>query len=81
MTAAETRWIALDVGGANIKAAHSSCQARTLPFELWKRPDELPRVLASLTAAFPPADFAAVTMHRLWEGEAPAEPRMSMDAQ
>ena len=33
-------WIALDVGGANIKAAHTAGPARTLPFELWKRPDE-----------------------------------------
>ena len=34
-------WLALDIGGANLKAAHSSGQARSLPFELWKRPDEL----------------------------------------
>ena len=34
------QWLGFDVGGANIKAAHSSGQARSLPFELWKRPDE-----------------------------------------
>lgn len=55
-------WLALDVGGANIKAAHSSGQARTLPFELWKRPDELGQVLAVLAAAFPAADRLALTM-------------------
>lgn len=62
MTTPPTAWIALDIGGANIKAAHTGGQARTLPFELWKRPEELPRVLANLAAAFPPADHVAVTM-------------------
>lgn len=55
-------WIALDVGGANIKAAHSSGQARSLPFELWKRPDGLTEVLARLAATFPPSDRVALTM-------------------
>jgi probable H4MPT-linked C1 transfer pathway protein len=55
-------WIALDIGGANIKAAHTSGQARTMPFELWKRRDQLPTVLARLRAAFPPTDQVAVTM-------------------
>jgi probable H4MPT-linked C1 transfer pathway protein len=56
------RWLALDVGGANIKAAHSDGQARSLPFELWKRPDELPRILAGLVSTFPPPDRVALTM-------------------
>jgi probable H4MPT-linked C1 transfer pathway protein len=55
-------WIALDIGGANIKAAHTSGQARTLPFELWKRPEELPRVLATVGSTLPPAERVAVTM-------------------
>ena len=55
-------WMALDVGGANIKAAHTAGPARTLPFELWKRPDELSLVLASLAATFPPCDRVALTM-------------------
>ena len=55
-------WLALDVGGANLKAAHSSGQARTLPFELWKRPDELPRALGSLVSTLPMADRVALTM-------------------
>jgi hypothetical protein len=55
-------WLALDVGGANIKAAHSSGLARTLPFELWKRPDELDLVLTQFVATFPPADRIALTM-------------------
>ena len=55
-------WLALDVGGANLKAAHSSGQARALPFELWKRPDELPRALGSLVDTLPSADKVALTM-------------------
>lgn len=54
-------WIALDIGGANIKAAHESGQARTLPFELWKRPDDLDEVLARLAATFPPCGRVAMT--------------------
>jgi probable H4MPT-linked C1 transfer pathway protein len=56
------RWIALDVGGANIKAAHGGGQALTVPFEVWKRPDELDRAIAGAVAALPPCDRAAVTM-------------------
>src|SRR5215210_5003862 len=59
---ASPSWIALDIGGANIKAAHTSGRARVLPFALWKRPEELPRVLTSLASTFPPADRVAVTM-------------------
>ena len=55
-------WLALDIGGANIKAAHPIDGARTLPFELWKNPEELPRILATLAATFPPVDRVAVTM-------------------
>lgn len=55
-------WLALDVGGANLKAAHSSGQSRALPFELWKRPDELARALGSLVATLPAADRVALTM-------------------
>lgn len=62
MTTRTSDWLALDVGGANIKAAHTSGQARALPFELWKRPDELPAVLASLGATFPASDDLALTM-------------------
>jgi probable H4MPT-linked C1 transfer pathway protein len=55
-------WIAFDVGGANIKAAHSNGEGRTLPFELWKRPDELSSVLGALAAAISPCDRVALTM-------------------
>jgi probable H4MPT-linked C1 transfer pathway protein len=62
MNRSPERWMALDVGGANIKAAHSAGLARTLPFELWKRPDELGQVLAALAATFPACDRLALTM-------------------
>src|SRR4051812_34247091 len=62
MSEAQESWMALDIGGANIKAAHTSGQARTLPFELWKRPDELSLILAALAATFPPSDRVALTM-------------------
>jgi probable H4MPT-linked C1 transfer pathway protein len=55
-------WIAFDIGGANIKAAHSSGPTRTLPFELWKRLDDLGPVLTTLAGAFPAGGQVAVTM-------------------
>lgn len=62
MSTLPERWLALDIGGANIKAAHSSGLARTLPFELWKRPDDLADVVSKLAATFPAADRVALTM-------------------
>jgi probable H4MPT-linked C1 transfer pathway protein len=54
--------LALDIGGANLKAAHSGGSARTQPFELWKQPAELPGALANLVTTFPKWDRLAVTM-------------------
>jgi probable H4MPT-linked C1 transfer pathway protein len=56
------RWIALDIGGANIKAAHSSGPARVIPFEVWKRPEDLPLAIASIAASLPPSSATALTM-------------------
>jgi probable H4MPT-linked C1 transfer pathway protein len=55
-------WIALDIGGANIKVVHGGGLARTIPFEVWKRPDELGRAIASAVGGLPACDHAAVTM-------------------
>jgi (4-(4-[2-(gamma-L-glutamylamino)ethyl]phenoxymethyl)furan-2-yl)methanamine synthase len=55
-------WIALDIGGANIKVAHSGGQALTVPFEVWKRPDELGPAIAGAVAALPYFERAVVTM-------------------
>lgn len=57
-----TSWLALDVGGANLKAAHSEGLARSMPFELWKRPEELAWSLTSLAGTLPKADRIALTM-------------------
>lgn len=54
--------IGLDVGGANIKAAHSGGQAISHPFQLWKNPNELGGALKCLLDGFPPAGHLAVTM-------------------
>jgi (4-(4-[2-(gamma-L-glutamylamino)ethyl]phenoxymethyl)furan-2-yl)methanamine synthase len=55
-------WIGLDVGGANVKIAHSSGQTRSMPFELWKHPQDLSRFLSALIDMLPPFDHVAVTM-------------------
>jgi len=56
------RWVALDIGGANIKIVHAGGQVLTVPFEVWKRPDELGRAIAAAIATLPQSDHAAVTM-------------------
>ena len=60
----ETRktWIGLDIGGANIKAAHLDGKARTVPFEVWKRPEDLADAIGSIAASLPSSSAAAVTM-------------------
>lgn len=54
--------LGLDIGGANLKAAHTDGTAQLVPFALWKDPAGLAPALASLRAALPPADMLAVTM-------------------
>jgi (4-(4-[2-(gamma-L-glutamylamino)ethyl]phenoxymethyl)furan-2-yl)methanamine synthase len=54
--------LGLDIGGANLKAAHSNGVARTVSFALWKKPERLANELASLCAAMPAHDRLAVTM-------------------
>jgi probable H4MPT-linked C1 transfer pathway protein len=54
--------LGLDVGGANLKAAHIGGAARSVPFALWKNPAGLPAALRSLISSMPPADRLAVTM-------------------
>ena len=57
-----TPWLALDIGGANIKAAHSGGAVRSVRFELWKRPDELAPTLVRIASGLPHAGRIAVTM-------------------
>ena len=56
------RVLGLDIGGANLKMAHTDGTARTVPFELWKQPGKLSRKLRALLAAAPLFDELAVTM-------------------
>src|SRR6185312_7740262 len=54
--------LGLDIGGANLKAATSDNRAISVPFALWKQPDQLPAALTELVARFPDANELAITM-------------------
>jgi (4-(4-[2-(gamma-L-glutamylamino)ethyl]phenoxymethyl)furan-2-yl)methanamine synthase len=54
--------LGLDIGGANLKAAHNSGQALSVPFALWKSPALLPDTLGRLLENMPPFDALAATM-------------------
>ncbi len=54
--------LGLDVGGANVKAAHSDAVAVTRPFALWKQPQLLPQVLKELVKELPEFELLAVTL-------------------
>jgi probable H4MPT-linked C1 transfer pathway protein len=54
--------LGLDIGGAHLKAAHTSGQVVVQPFELWKNTDQLPQALETLLRLFPRTDCLAVTM-------------------
>ncbi|HYV34618.1 MAG TPA: hydantoinase/oxoprolinase family protein [Gemmataceae bacterium] len=56
------RVLGLDIGGANLKLAHTDGTARTAPFELWKQPTQLAPALRDLIASAPAFDIIAVTM-------------------
>jgi probable H4MPT-linked C1 transfer pathway protein len=56
------RVLGLDIGGANLKAAHGDGTAGTVPFALWKQPDKLAVALADLMRSLPAWDELAVTM-------------------
>lgn len=54
--------LGLDIGGANLKTAHSDGWARSAPFPLWRNPQGLPAALHNLLSGAPAADRLAVTM-------------------
>lgn len=54
--------LALDIGGANIKAANGLGFALSEPLELWKHLGSLPFALASILQRSPPAERIVVTM-------------------
>ena len=54
--------LGLDVGGANLKAAHTDGDARGAAFALWKDPAGLTAALAELVGDLPGSEVLAVTM-------------------
>lgn len=56
------RWLALDIGGANIKVSDGQGYAASASFALWKNPAQLPQMLRRLIADSPGSDRLAVTM-------------------
>jgi (4-(4-[2-(gamma-L-glutamylamino)ethyl]phenoxymethyl)furan-2-yl)methanamine synthase len=56
------QWLALDIGGANLKAADGRGCAASIAFPLWREPDHLAPKLRQLIAQSPPCDHLAVTM-------------------
>ncbi len=55
-------WLALDIGGANLKAADGRKFAISRSFPLWQKPNELNTAIERLIAEAPPCDRVAVTM-------------------
>ncbi len=54
--------LGLDIGGANLKAAHSGGVARSQRFALWNSPADLPDALRQLLRDWPPYEQLAITM-------------------
>jgi (4-(4-[2-(gamma-L-glutamylamino)ethyl]phenoxymethyl)furan-2-yl)methanamine synthase len=54
--------VGLDIGGANLKAAHSDGECRSCVFPLWQSPDRLAEQLRKLIGDWLPARAVAVTM-------------------
>jgi (4-(4-[2-(gamma-L-glutamylamino)ethyl]phenoxymethyl)furan-2-yl)methanamine synthase len=55
-------WLALDIGGANLKAADGRGFAVSRPFPLWQKPNELSAAIEQLIAESPPCERIAMTM-------------------
>jgi probable H4MPT-linked C1 transfer pathway protein len=56
------RVLGLDIGGANLKAAHTAGAASLRPYALWKNPGGLSEALGHLIRQLPPYDCLAITM-------------------
>lgn len=54
--------VALDVGGANLKAADGQGWAVSVPFELWKRPGDLEAELRRILSSAPEHSAVGLTM-------------------
>src|SRR5438132_12986429 len=62
MIKSATPVLGLDIGGANLKAAHTSGAARSRPFALWKNPGGLSSVLTEFLSGWPEHELLAATM-------------------
>jgi hypothetical protein len=56
------KWLALDIGGANLKAADGEGFAVSHPFPMWENPRQLVDALRALVSLMPKADHIAATM-------------------
>lgn len=56
------QWLALDIGGANLKVADGLGHAESYPFELWREPKHLAQELRTLITQSPACDHIAATM-------------------
>ena len=56
------KWMAIDIGGANLKAADGEGFAESQPFPLWQQPRRLAEALRALLAMVPRVDHVAATM-------------------
>jgi probable H4MPT-linked C1 transfer pathway protein len=57
-----TPWIGLDIGGANIKVAHTNGWSNHLDFPMWKQPTLLASALGELLEESPPFAGIGLTM-------------------
>jgi len=55
-------WLALDIGGANLKAADGQGYAQSYAFALWREPQALAQHIRTAISEAPSADHLAVTM-------------------
>ena len=56
------KWLALDIGGANLKAADGQGFAVSHPFPMWENPRQLTDALRAMIALVPKVDHIAATM-------------------
>jgi len=54
--------LGLDIGGANLKAVHTSGKGRHIPYALWRNPDGLAEQLRQIRRSAPRHERIAVTM-------------------
>jgi probable H4MPT-linked C1 transfer pathway protein len=56
------KWMALDIGGANLKAADGAGFAVSHPFPMWENPRQLTDALRAMISLVPKVDHIAATM-------------------